>query len=135
LAGVVSLISHNATGRKLVWKQVALIEENKAKIMQEVEIAKSVSSKYLVAILDTFVEEGSLYIVMDYYSEGTLQKVADEVKGSKKPIEEKVFFFECIHSFVSLSWNNDFVGTYQNPWVSWKWACCITRKENYPQRC
>jgi serine/threonine protein kinase len=92
LSGAVSIITHKESGRKLVWKQIAYLKKNAEKIIQEVLIAQRMKSEYLVGILDTFVEEGFLYIVMEYYSEGTLEKLIEEVTRSKKGISESVSF-------------------------------------------
>jgi serine/threonine protein kinase len=99
----VSIITHKESGRKLVWKQIAYLKKDADKIMQEVLIGRSVTSEYLVEILDTFVEEGFLYIVMEYYSEGTLQKLIEEVSKSKKGISESVsflFIFNCFYFYL-----------------------------------
>jgi serine/threonine protein kinase len=87
------VIKHIASGRVLIWKQIVIVKGKEATSMREVEIARAVSSEYLVRILDSFIEKGFLYLVMEYYEKGTLATGVEKVKKSGKPIAETVSFF------------------------------------------
>jgi serine/threonine protein kinase len=100
--GIITLITHIATGSKFVWKEIPIIEGEEEKITGEVKIAMSVQSPFLVPIVDSFVEEERLYIVMPFFEKGTLATLLAEVKKSGKSIEEpvSVFFFIIFPPFL-----------------------------------
>jgi serine/threonine protein kinase len=102
--GSICKIKHIATGRILVWKQLAFIKGSENDVEQEVQIRKKISSPYLVPILDWFVEEGFLYIVMEYYEEGTLQDTFSKLKKRGETMKEAVFlFFSYLQSHTTPS--------------------------------
>jgi serine/threonine protein kinase len=86
-------VTHIATGRKLAWKQIPLIDGREDQIMQEAEIVKGIKSPYVVEILDSFIDDGFLYMVMEFFEAETLVTIYDELRTSKKLISEKVFTF------------------------------------------
>jgi serine/threonine protein kinase len=92
-SGVIRLVTHIATGRKLVWKQIALIDGEEDGIKEEAKIAKGIHSRYVVEILDSFVDDVYLYLVMEFFEGGTLATIVDDLIKSKKQIPETVFFF------------------------------------------
>jgi serine/threonine protein kinase len=99
--GIVSLVVHIASGRILIWKQVAIVKGKEELILREAGIGRAVSSEYVVPILDSFIEKGFLYIVTEYYEKGTLATVLEKVKKSGKPIGETVLFFSNCFCFFS----------------------------------
>jgi hypothetical protein len=62
----------------------------------------SLRSSYVVPILDFFVHEGSLFIVMEFYEAGTLRNQIDELRSSNESVAEKVSLFFFFHGFSSL---------------------------------
>jgi serine/threonine protein kinase len=92
-SGSISIVEHIASGRILVWKQVFLGTGAVNKVKEEVEIGMKLKSQYVVPILDWFIEEGFLYIVMEYYSGGTLGTVVKKLKESGTLISENVLLF------------------------------------------
>jgi serine/threonine protein kinase len=94
--GVVSLITHLVTGLIVVWKQIPVIDKTEEEMMHELEIAKTVESPFTVKILDYFFDDDSLFMVMEYFKNGTLAKILEEAKAAKKYVEEKV----CISIFL-----------------------------------
>jgi serine/threonine protein kinase len=99
MGGSVCIITHIATGTTLVWKRVEIFEGGKDKAMTEVAIAKQINSPYVVSILDYFVEDECLYIVMEFFKNGTLADFVENLKKSGKVIEEKVSFCS-LHLFL-----------------------------------
>jgi serine/threonine protein kinase len=91
----VSVVEHIGSGRIVVWKQIFIPEGEEEKILREAKLAEEMESEYGVDILDSFVEEGYVYIVMEFYSGGTLLRLSEELKKSKKMIEERVFIFNA----------------------------------------
>jgi hypothetical protein len=98
-SGTIKIIIHIASGRKLVRKQVALIEGEEERIKEEASVIKGIHSPYVVEILDSFCDENYQYLVMEYYESGTLATIVEELIKSKKQIDESVFI---LRSFVSI---------------------------------
>jgi hypothetical protein len=58
--GVITRITHIATGTALVWKKVEILEEEKDKSITKIELGKQINSQYVVLILDYCVDDESL---------------------------------------------------------------------------
>jgi serine/threonine protein kinase len=89
----VSLIILKRSENKLVWKLIVVLHGKTSENIPEVIHARTVQSPFTVDILDSFIFEGSLYLVMEYYEKGTLHNFLNTLKISDKLIEERVFFF------------------------------------------
>jgi serine/threonine protein kinase len=92
--GTVALIKHIKSGRTLVWKEVNMLEGTEERTKEEARLLSNVACPYIASLLDWFVEEGTLYMVMEYYSGGTLQTLHEGLVREGKMIEEKVFLFD-----------------------------------------
>jgi hypothetical protein len=105
------LITHIAPGTTLVWKKFEILEGGKDKAITEVAIAKQINSPYVVSILDYLVDDETLYIVMEFFKNGTLANLLKRLQKSRKIIEEKgcfsvlslSLFFLLIPLFVEIS--------------------------------
>jgi serine/threonine protein kinase len=76
-----------------VWKKVFIGKGDVKKIKEEVEIGMKLKSRYIVPIRDWFIEDGNLYIVMEYCSGGTLVTVIGDLNKSNTSISENVLLF------------------------------------------
>jgi serine/threonine protein kinase len=91
--GIVSVVTHLATGKQVAWNEIPYLDEEEEKITNELEIILQIQSEFLVPILDYFTDDKKLYIVMPYFEKGTLLTLAKQLQQSKQPLEEKVFLF------------------------------------------
>jgi serine/threonine protein kinase len=110
--GAVSIVTHIASGRKLVWKKIALVEGKEEEIKREAQIRKEMNCPWIVSILDSFCDEDCLYIVMEFFEKGTLKELWDELMTSGKTIDEEVFFFLFLCSFNCFLFCSCFVCLY-----------------------
>jgi serine/threonine protein kinase len=90
---VVRGITQIAVVEQFVWKEAQILEEQEDKLKEEARIAQELHSSFIVEIVNSFVEDERLYMVMEYFSDGTLEDLLDEFEKSKKQIQEDVFYF------------------------------------------
>jgi serine/threonine protein kinase len=82
------------TKEELVMKVMRLGKESEAEI--KVGISLGSSCKYLVQLVDFFMEGGCCCLIMEHCSGGNLEKVLEEGKR----IEQPVFFFCYVNCFI-----------------------------------
>jgi serine/threonine protein kinase len=121
----------------LCWKQIPLIEREEDRIKKEVEIVKGIHSPYVVNVLDSFVDDKFLYVVMELNEGGTLATIVDDLVKSDTQIDENV----CIHIFSPLF---TIVYIFFCSWLILeccfipsgidKWIDCAPRQQHYPQK-
>jgi serine/threonine protein kinase len=75
-----------------VWKEIVILDDNKEKLKEEAELTSKVESPFLAPLLDNFEEEeeGVFYLVEEFYEDGTLGTLLDELKKSGKQISKEV---------------------------------------------
>jgi serine/threonine protein kinase len=76
----------------LAWKEIVILDENKEKMKQEAELTSKVESPFIAPLLDNFEEEeeGIFYLVEEFYEDGTLGTLLDELTKSGKRISKEV---------------------------------------------
>jgi serine/threonine protein kinase len=67
-----------------------MLKGQEERVREEARIAQELHSPFIVEIVDSFEENRKLYMVMEYFSKGTLQNVLDELMESGKQIGEEV---------------------------------------------
>jgi serine/threonine protein kinase len=86
---------------KIMMKSNALMDDGKPR---EFVFLKQINSPYHVPFIDWFEDEINVYLVMEYYPDGTLQEYLDRVKEQGQVIPERVCFMSLrIREFL-LSW-------------------------------
>jgi serine/threonine protein kinase len=76
-----------------VWKQILIPKGEEELKLKEAKIALSINTPYVVPVLDYFIEDGNLYLVMDFFEEGTLRAKFDGVQKCGGKIPEQVLFY------------------------------------------
>jgi serine/threonine protein kinase len=83
-------VKHIATGRIFVAKRVASIKKGDTTIPIQLEIGQKVTSRYLVQVVDTFVNLLDQFIVMEYFKDGDMRQLISKMKESGKKLSEYV---------------------------------------------
>jgi serine/threonine protein kinase len=67
------------------------MKTDRKRIEEEVKLGKRLKTPFLVEVINTFEEEGIIYIVMELCEGGTLREYMNDYK-KYGPISEKVLF-------------------------------------------
>jgi serine/threonine protein kinase len=94
--GVVRGITQIAIAGGFAWKETGMVKRQEDKANEEARVAQELHSSFIVEIVNSFVDDGRFYMVMEYFSNGTLEDLLDEFVKSNKQIEEVSFIFYFI---------------------------------------
>jgi hypothetical protein len=92
--GSVFTIVHLKSGETFAWKEVGITPETKDQLKQAAELAMKVESQFVAPLLDNFEEEkeGIFYLVEEFYEDGTLRTLVNELNMSGIQISREVSF-------------------------------------------
>ena len=91
--GVVTKVRSKLDGKIYCMKRVKcghMSPQRQREVLMEVLMLRRLNHKNVIGYYTSFVEKKSLYIVMEYASNGDLQRVLDEHKRNKSYVPEKV---------------------------------------------
>jgi hypothetical protein len=83
----------------LTWKEILVLDGQSESVKREVDIGMKVESPFVAKPLDCFEEDFTLYIVEEYYEDGTLFTFSEELKKSGESITKEVFQNNFFFSF------------------------------------
>ena len=93
--GVVHKVRSKKDGKIYCLKKVKcgrLSPQRQREVLMEVLMLRRLSHKHVIGYYTSFVEKKSLYIVMEFASNGDLQRVLDEHKRNKTYVPEKLLW-------------------------------------------
>ena len=93
--GVVHKVRSKKDGKIYCLKKVKcghLSAQRQREVLMEVLMLRRLNHKHVIGYYTSFVEKKSLYIVMEFASNGDLQRVLDEHKRSKTFVPEKTLW-------------------------------------------
>ena len=82
-------------------KMQSLSKKNQQDSVSEVKILSSLNSPYIVKYFDSFVENSTLHIVMEYCEKGDLSQVMK--KTAAEPKQNLEIFYSNVHRFRVLA--------------------------------
>ena len=93
--GVVHKVRSKKDGKIYCLKKVKcgrLSAQRQREVLMEVLMLRRLSHKHVIGYYTSFVEKKSLYILMEFASNGDLQRVLDEHKRNKTYVPEKMLW-------------------------------------------
>lgn len=91
--GTVSLVRNTLDNKLYANKKITLNTRTiyeKKQIMNETKILSCHSSKYIIALQDAYINNGSLNLIMEYAKKGDLSKIIGQYKKNRFYIQESV---------------------------------------------
>ena len=107
--GVVYKVRGKKDGQIYCLKKVKcgrLSAQRQREVLMEVLMLRRLSHKHVIGYYTSFVEKKSLYILMEFASNGDLQRVLDEHKRNKTYVPEKMLWrivYELAQAFFPRS--------------------------------
>ena len=101
--GVVHKVRSKKDGKIYCLKRVKcghMSTQRQREVLMEVLMLRRLNHKHVIGYYTSFVEKKSLYIVMEFASNGDLQRVLDEHKRNKTYVPEKMLWY--VACFASL---------------------------------
>jgi serine/threonine protein kinase len=97
--GVVHKVRSKKDGKIYCLKRVKcghMSPQRQREVLMEVLMLRRLNHKHVIGYYTSFVEKKSLYIVMEFASNGDLQRVLDEHKRNKTYVPEKMLWCVCV---------------------------------------
>ncbi|KAA6388227.1 MAG: putative NEK protein kinase [Streblomastix strix] len=88
--GAAFLVTEIATGKQLVWKKMAIANDDDRKMAtSEAEMLQNNKSEFLVEYYGSFEDESEFYILMEYCDKGDLRKYINQLRQLGAVISEE----------------------------------------------
>eukprot|EP01105_Mastigella_eilhardi_P027434 TRINITY_DN845_c3_g1_i1.p1 TRINITY_DN845_c3_g1~~TRINITY_DN845_c3_g1_i1.p1 ORF type:complete len:442 (+),score=103.58 TRINITY_DN845_c3_g1_i1:56-1327(+) len=95
-AGEIFLSTQAATGRAVAVKRMPLTQHNTRLLIAEIAILRTCRHPNIVEFIDAYMQEQSLWVVMEYMQGGCLTEVLDQFEHVRLDTNQIAYVLQCV---------------------------------------